>query len=74
MSLLTYYKYKIVEFAPEQNMEKTFKELGEDGWELVSVVPIGLKIEGYSDVTLGYGGGESSGKFDKIAAYFKKTM
>ena len=74
MSLLTYYKYKIVEFAPEQNMEKTFKELGEDGWELVSVVPIGLKIEGYSDVTLGYGGGESSGKFDKIAAYFKKQM
>ena len=74
MSILTYYKYKIVEFAPDQNMEKTFKELGEDGWELVSVVPIGLKIEGYSDVTLGYGGGESSGKFDKIAAYFKKTM
>ena len=74
MSLLTYYKYKIVEFAPDQNMDKTFKELGEDGWELVSVVPIGLKIEGYSDVTLGYGGGESSGKFDKIAAYFKKTM
>ena len=74
MSLLTYYKYKIIEFAPEQNMENTFKKLGEDGWELVSVVPIGLKIEGYSDVTLGYGGGESSGKFDKIAAYFKKTM
>ena len=74
MSLLTYYKYKIVEFAPEQNMEETFKKLGEDGWELVSVVPIGLKIEGYSDVTLGYGGGESSGKFDKIAAYFKKTI
>lgn len=73
MSLLTYYKYKIVEFAPDQNMEETFKELGEDGWELVSVVPIGLKIEGYSDVTLGYGGGESSGKFEKIAAYFKKT-
>ena len=74
MSLLTYYKYKIVEFAPDQNMDKTFKELGEDGWELVSVVPIGLKIEGYSDVTLGYGGGETSGKFEKIAAYFKKTM
>ena len=74
MSLLTYYKYKIVEFAPEQNMEETFMKLGEDGWELVSVVPIGLKIEGYSDVTLGYGGGESSGKFDKIAAYFKKTI
>ena len=74
MSLLTYYKYKIIEFAPEQKMEKTFNELGKDGWELVSVVPIGLKIEGYSDVTLGYVGGESSGKFEKIAAYFKKTM
>ena len=74
MSLLTYYKYKIVEFAPEQNMEKTFKELGEDGWELVSVVPIGLKIEGRSDATFGYGDGETSGKFEKIAAYFKKTM
>jgi len=73
MSILTYYKYKIIEFAPGQNMEKTFNDLGKDGWELVSVVPIGLKIEGYSDVTLGYGGGESSGKFEKIAAYFKKT-
>jgi hypothetical protein len=74
MSILTYFKYKIIEFAPDENMEKTFNKLGEDGWELVSVVPIGLKIEGYSDVTLGYGGGESSGKFEKIAAYFKKTM
>ena len=73
MSITTYYKYKIIEFTPEQKMEKTFNELGKDGWELVSVVPIGLKIEGYSDMTLGYGGGESSGKFEKIAAYFKKT-
>ena len=74
MSLLTCYKYKIVEFAPEQNMEKTFKELGEDGWELVSVVPIGLKIEGRSDSTFGYGDGETNGKFEKIAAYFKKEV
>ena len=70
----TSYKYKIIEFAPEQKMEKAFNELGKEGWELVSVVPIGLKIEGYSDVTLGYGGGESSGRFEKIAAYFKKQM
>ena len=74
MSISTSFKYKIVEFAPEQKMEKAFNELGKEGWELVSVVPIGLKIEGYSDVTLGYGGGESSGKFEKIAAYFKKQM
>ena len=73
MSLLTYYKYKIIEFTPEQNMEETFKNLGEDGWELVSVVPIGLKIEGRTDMTSGYGDGETSGKFEKIAAYFKKT-
>ena len=30
------YKYKIVEFAPDQKMEKTFNELGKEGWELVS--------------------------------------
>ena len=35
---------------------------------------IGLKVEGYTDTTLGYGGGESSGKFEKIAAYFKKQV
>ena len=74
MSILTYYKYKIIEFAPDQNMEKTFNELGKNGWELVSVVPIGLKIEGRSDMTSGYGDGEVSGAFEKIAAYFKKTM
>ncbi len=68
------FKYRILEFAPSQNMEKTFNDLGKDGWELVSVTPIGLKIEGYSDMTHGYGGGESSGKFEKIAAYFKKEV
>ena len=52
MSLLTYYKYKIVEFAPEQDMEETFKNLGEDGWELVSVVPIGLKVTAYFKKTM----------------------
>ena len=52
MSLLTYFKYKIIEFAPDENMEKTFKKLGEDGWELVSVVPIGLKIKAYFKMTL----------------------
>ena len=74
MAVLTSFKYKIIEFAPEQKMEKTFNELGKDGWELVSVVPIGLKIEGRSDVTFGYGDGETSGAFERIAAYFKKQM
>ena len=55
-------------------MEKVFNDLGKDGWELVCVTPIGLKVEGHSDVTLGYGGGESSGKFEKISAYFKKEV
>ena len=68
------FKYKIIEFEPDQKMEKVFNDLGKDGWELVSVTPIGLKIEGYSDITHGYGGGESSGKFEKIAAYFKKQV
>ena len=66
------YKYKVIEFPPGQKMEKAFNDLGKEGWELVSVTPIGLKVEGYTDTTLGYGGGESSGKFEKIAAYFKK--
>ena len=68
------FKYKILEFTPEQKMEKVFTELGKDGWELVSVTPVGLKVEGYTDTTLGYGGGESSGMFEKIAAYFKKQV
>ncbi len=68
------YKYKIIEFEPDQKMEKVFNDLGKGGWELVSVTPIGLKIEGYSDMTHGYGGGESSGRFERIAAYFKKEV
>ena len=68
------FKYKILEFAPSQNMEKTFNDLGKEGWELVSVTPIGLKVEGDFDSTFGYGGGESTGKFEKIAAYFKKEV
>ena len=67
------FKYKILEFTPDQKMEKAFNDLGKDGWELVSVTPIGLKVEGYTDTTLGYGGGESSGKFEKIAAYFSRN-
>lgn len=68
------FKYKIIEFEQNQKMEKAFNELGKDGWELVCVTPIGLAIEGFSDMTLGYGGGESNGKFEKIAAYFKKQV
>ena len=68
------FKYTIIEFEPSQKMEKTFNDLGKDGWELVDVSPIGLKIEGYSDMTHGYGGGESSGRFERIAAYFKKEV
>ena len=68
------YKYKIVEFTPDQKMEKVFNDLGKDGWELVGMAPIGLKVEGESDSTMGYGGGEVSGKFEKIAAYFKKVV
>ena len=68
------FKYKIIEFEPSQKMEKVFNDLGKDGWELVSVTPIGLKIEGYSDMTHGYGGGESNGTFEKIAAYFKREV
>ena len=68
------FKYKILEFTPDQKMEKVFNELGKDGWELVAVTPIDLKVEGYTDTTLGYGGGEGSGKFEKISAYFKKQV
>lgn len=67
------FKYKIVEFAPGEKMEKTFNELGKDGWELVSVTPVGLKIKGeYSSDFGGLGSGDTEGSFDTIAAYFKK--
>ena len=71
------YKYKIVEFSPEQSAqitEKAFTELGKDGWELVSVSPVGLNVEGRTDSDWGTGGGETCGKFVKIAAYFKKHI
>ena len=51
------FKYKIIEFEPSQKMEKTFNDFGKDGWELVSVTPLSLKMGSYSDVALGYGGG-----------------
>ena len=41
---------------------------------LPHAVAVFHKVEGYTDTTLGYGGGESSGKFEKIAAYFKKQV
>ena len=67
------FKYKIVEFAPGAKMEKIFNDLGKDGWELVSVTPVGLKIKGeYSSDFGGLGGGDTEGSFDKISAYFKK--
>lgn len=68
------FKYRIVEFAPGEKMEKLFNDLGKDGWELVSVCPVGLNVEGRSDSTFGYGGGEVSGAFEKISAYFKKQV
>ena len=68
------FKYKIVEFKPGDKMEKVFNELGKDGWELVAVTPIGLSVRGdFDSVMGGIGTGETDGKFDKIAAYFKKA-
>ena len=74
IDIMAAFKYKIIEFTPCQNMVKSFNELGKEGWELVSVTPIGLNIEGDFESTHGYGGGETSGKFDRIAAYFKKQV
>lgn len=69
------FKYKIVEFAPEAKMEKAFNDLGIEGWELVSVTPVGLKIKGeFSTDFGGLGGGDTEGSFEKIAAYFKKVI
>lgn len=68
------FKYKILEFKPDQKMEKAFNDLGKDGWELVAVTPIGLSVRGdFDSVMGGIGTGETNGKFDKIAAYFKKA-
>lgn len=69
------FKYKILEFTPDQKMEKAFNDLGKEGWELVGVTPIGLSVKGDYDSTFGgIGSGDTSGKFDKIAAYFKKEV
>lgn len=69
------FKYKIIEFQPNDKMEKTFNDLGKEGWELVSVTPIGLFVKGDSDSSFGgVGSGELEGKFDNIAAYFKKVV
>ena len=69
------FKYKIVDFKPGEKMEKTFNELGKEGWELVSVTPVGLSVRGDVETSVGgYGYGETTGNFDKIAAYFKKTL
>ena len=69
------YKYKIVEFAPTEKMSKVFNELGAEGWELVSVTPIRMSVNGrYEAINGGLGGGETSGSFDTIAAYFKKEI
>ena len=67
------FKYKIIEFKPTEKMSKVFNELGAEGWELVSVTPIWMSVNGRYEATMGgFGGGETSGGFDKIAAYFKK--
>ena len=42
----------IIEFEPDQKMEKAFNELGKEGWELVSVTPVGLSIKGDYDFQL----------------------
>lgn len=69
------FKYKILEFAPGQKMEKAFNDLGKEGWELVSVTPVGLSIKGDYDSSFGgIGSGDTSGEFTKIAAYFKKEV
>ena len=69
------YKYKILEFKPNDKMEKAFNDLGKEAWELVSVTPIGLHVRGDSDSSFGgIGSGEVEGKFEKIAAYFKKAV
>ena len=60
------FKYKILEFTPDQKMEKAFNDLGKEGWELVSVTPIGLKVEGYTDTTLWYGGERAVGSSRRL--------
>ncbi|MBQ7640032.1 MAG: hypothetical protein IJS91_03470 [Bacteroidales bacterium] len=47
-------------------MSKIFNELGAEGWELVSVTPIRMSVNGRYDAI--------NGGFDKIAAYFKKEI
>ena len=69
------FKYKILEFKPDQKMEKAFNDLGKDGWELIAVTPTGLSVRGDFDSMFGgVGSGETDGQLDKIAAYFKKSI
>ena len=48
---MTTFKYKILEFAPDQKMEKAFNDLGKEGWELVSVCPTSSSEYGLDMVT-----------------------
>ena len=54
----------------DQNIEKTFNQLGKEGWELVSVIPIEADFAPYS----GSDTNNSYCKFYKVAAYFKKQI
>ena len=67
------FEYKVVDINLEdKKLEKALNDIGKEGWELVSVAPTGLKVDGWSDGTFPHSIGETKGGFTRITAFFKR--
>ena len=69
------FEYKIIHYQVlGPKTEKEWNELGKKGWELVSLVPTGLEINGSTLGNGGYVDGDIDGRFSALTAVFKKGI
>lgn len=67
------FEYKAISInMADKKLEKKLNDLGKEGWELVSVTPTGLAIEGWTNGTFPHTCGETNGGFTNITAFFKR--